>query len=297
MPTAPPADREARLERHLRTVGFLAGPAVALAVFLWNPGGHPAQARRLLAVVALTVVWWMTEALPLPATALVASALAVVLGIAPLRQVLAPYADPVIFLFLGSFLLGEAFRKHGLDVRVARALLSLRVFARSPRGILAGFGVTSGAVSSMLSNTATAALLAPVAVGALDAGSGGGKGPPRRFDSAVLLMVAYGASIGGLATIIGTPPNLVTAGFLERLAGVRVTFTGWLLFGIPVSVALLVVALLPMRLTLARRLGSGMIPAHTICNVALSWDLRRVTLFVAAKNLLDAVYLVDRSRA
>ena len=245
---------ESGFERRLRTIGLIAGPPLAFLVYLLNPGGHPPEARRLLAVITLTIAWWMTEALPLPATALVSSALAIALGVAPIRQVLAPYADPVIYLFLGSFLLGEAFRKHGLDVRVARALLSMRVFARSPQGLLAGFGVTSAAMSSVLSNTATAALLTPVAVGALEARGSKGKGPPRRFDSAVLLMVAYGASIGGLATIIGTPPNLLTAGFLERLAGVRVTFTGWLLFGIPLSLTVLLVAILLARVTLARRL-------------------------------------------
>ena len=255
MPKGDAGDRETRLERGLKTVGLFAGPALAVAVFLWNPGSHPPEARRLLAIVALTVVWWMTEALPLPATALVSTALAIAVGIAPARQVLAPYADPVIYLFLGSFLLGEAFRKHGLDVRVARSLLSLRVFARSPRGLLAGFGVTSAAISSVLSNTATAALLTPVALGALEARGSTGKGPPRRFDSAVLLTVAYGASIGGMATLIGTPPNLLTAGFIERLGGVRVTFTEWLAFGIPLSIAVLLVALLMMRLTLARSLG------------------------------------------
>ena len=261
----PPADREARLERGLKTVGLFAGPILGMLVYLWNPGGHPPEARRLLAVVALTVAWWMTEALPLPATALVGSALAIAAGIAPARQVLAPYADPVIFLFMGSFLLAEAFRKYGLDVRVARSLLSLRVFARSPRGLLAGFGVTSATVSSILSNTATAALLAPVAMGAVDARDGKHEGKPRRFDSAVLLMVAYGASIGGMATLIGTPPNLLAAGFLERLAGVRVGFTGWLLFGVPLSLALLVVALLVTRLVLGRGLGpapGGAAPAR-----------------------------------
>lgn len=254
MPAAA-SDLEARLERGLKTAGLFAGPALAVLVYLWNPGGHPPQARSLLAIVALTVAWWTTEALPLPATALVSSALAIAAGIAPARQVLAPYADPVIFLFLGSFLLAEAFRKHGLDVRVARSLLSLRVFARSPRGLLAGFGVTSAAVSSILSNTATAALLTPVAVGSLDAREGPSQGPPRHLDSAVLLMVAYGASIGGLATLVGTPPNLLAAGFLERLAGVRVTFTGWLLFGVPLCLMVLLVAVLVTRLTLGRRLG------------------------------------------
>ena len=266
--TAEASDSPSGLEQRLRTVGFLAGPPLALLVYLLNPGGHPPEARRLLAIVTLTIAWWMTEALPLPATAIVSSALAIAFGVAPARQVLAPYADPVIYLFLGSFLLGEAFRKHGLDVRVARTLLSKRVFARSPQGLLAGFGVTSATISSALSNTATAALLTPVALGALDARGGKTAGPPHRFDSAVLLMVAYGASIGGLATIIGTPPNLITAGFIERLGGVRVTFTGWLLFGVPLSLAIIVVALLVTRLTLMR--GLGRLPAGEPATVGVA---------------------------
>ncbi|MFN8094905.1 MAG: anion permease [Vicinamibacteria bacterium] len=120
---------EARVEQTLRTAGLVAGPLLALAVYAVNPGGHPPQARRLLAILALTVVWWMTEALPLAATALLTTALSIATAVAPARQVLAPYADPVIFLFMGSFLLGEAFHVYGLDERVARGLLGLRAFS------------------------------------------------------------------------------------------------------------------------------------------------------------------------
>ncbi len=246
------SDAEARVERILRTGGLVVGPLLAIAVYAVNPGGHPPEARRLLAILALTIVWWMTEALPLAATALLTTALTIATAVAPARQVLAPYADPVIFLFMGSFLLGEAFHVYGLDERVARFLLGLRVFARSPRGLLAGFGTASATISSMLSNTATAALLTPVATGTIRPLDGRGQSPPSRYESSVLLMVAYGASIGGLATIIGTPPNLLTAGMIERLAGVRVTFADWLVFGLPVAATLLAVALFLMRLTLAR---------------------------------------------
>jgi sodium-dependent dicarboxylate transporter 2/3/5 len=248
------ADLETRIERRLRAGGLVAGPALAVLVFALNPGGHPPEARRLLAIVTLVVVWWMSEAIPLPATALVGSALAIAAGIAPAREVLAPYANPVIFLFLGSFLLAEAFRKYGLDRRVARFLLGLRAFAGSPRGLLAGLGVVSAALSSALSNTATAALLTPIGLGALDAQGTKPGGRPKRFESGVLLMIAYGASIGGIATLIGTPPNLLAAGFLESLAGVHVTFTGWFLFAAPISITMLLVALIVIRLTLARRL-------------------------------------------
>lgn len=249
--TAKAQDVEQRLERGLKTAGLLLGPVVALLVFVANPGGHPPEARRLLAILALAIAWWMTEAIPLPATALLASALAIAAGVAPARQVLAPYADPVIFLFLGSFLLAEAVSRYGLDRRLAAALLGSRLFAPTAGGRLAAFGTASAAISTCLSNTATAALMTPIALGAM-----GRKDdvPPRRSDSAVLLMIAYGASIGGMATLIGTPPNLLVAGFLERLAGVRVTFTGWIAFALPIALVLLAVSLVLARFTLGRRL-------------------------------------------
>ena len=176
---------------------------------------------------------------------------------APARQVLAPYADPVIFLFLGSFLLAEAVSRYGLDVRLASWLLGLPVFARTAPGRMAAFGTASAAISTVLSNTATAALMTPIALGAL---GDKGEGRPRRADSGVLLMIAYGASIGGMATLIGTPPNLLVAGFLERLAGVRVTFTGWLAFALPIATALLLVSLVLTRLTLGRDVGNEVPP-------------------------------------
>jgi sodium-dependent dicarboxylate transporter 2/3/5 len=258
----PSSDLEFRLERALKTAGLLAGPALAVAVFLWNPGGHPPEARRLLAVLALAIAWWMTEAIPLPATALVASALAIATGVAPARQVLAPYADPVIFLFLGSFLLAEAVRRYGLDARLASLLLGLPVFGKSGFGRMAAFAASSAAVSTCLSNTATAALMTPIALGALGErkeDSGG----PSRLASAVLLMIAYGASIGGMATLIGTPPNLLVAGFLERLAGVHVTFTGWLAFASPIALVLLVLSLLITWAGLGRGLAG-----ETVAGVA-----------------------------
>ena len=145
-----------------------------------------------------------------------AAALAIVLGIAPARQVLAPFADPVIFLFLGSFLLAEAVSRYGLAVRLAGWLLGLPLFSRTAAGRMAAFGTASAAISTVLSNTATAALMTPIAIGALGERK---QERPTRAESGVLLMIAYGASVGGMATLIGTPPNLLVAGFLERLAG------------------------------------------------------------------------------
>ena len=252
-------DIEARLERGLKTGGLLAGPALCLVVYLFNPGDHPEEARRLLAILALTIVWWITEAIPLPATALVSSALVIATGVAPARQVLAPYADPVIFLFLGSFLLAEAVSRYGLDVRLASLLLGSRLFAKTGFGRMAAFGTAAAAISTCLSNTASAALMTPIALGALGDGRDAEE-RTSRLASGVLLMIAYGASVGGMATLIGTPPNLLVAGFLERLAGVRVTFTGWLVFGIPISLTLLLVSLALTRLTLGHALASEPVP-------------------------------------
>lgn len=243
---------EDRLETGMRTTGLIAGPVAAMLVYLWNPGGHPPEARRLSAVLALTICWWITEAIPLPATALMASALTIVLGIAPARAVLAPYADPIIFLFVGSFLLSEAFRRHGLDRRLAGAIMRHGGFGRSPAGLITGFGLASAAISTCLSNTATAALMTPIALGTTASSEGAPRdGRSAPWVSGVLLMVAYGASVGGMATVIGTPPNLLVAGHLERLAGVRVTFTGWLAFGLPIAAVLLAASVIWTRLSLS----------------------------------------------
>jgi sodium-dependent dicarboxylate transporter 2/3/5 len=251
-PAAAAALFEDAFERRLKTSGLIGGPLAALVAYLFNPGDHPPEARRLLAVLALTICYWVTEAIPLPATALLASALCIVLGVAPAKAVLAPYADPVIFLFVGSFLLAEAFKKYHLDRRVAARLLGSGRLARTPTGRLFGIGASSALISTCLSNTATAALMTPIAAGAVeasegDAPAGRAKGPSA-WASGMLLMVAYGASVGGMATIIGTPPNLLVAGYLERLAGTRVGFVDWLVFGVPVSAVLFFAALLWTRL-------------------------------------------------
>ena len=241
-----------RFERRMKTTGLVVGPLAALAVFALNPGNHPTEARRLLAVLALTIAFWVTEAIPLPATALLASALCIVLGVAPVKAVLAPYADPVIFVFVGSFLLAEAFTRYGLDQRVAGMFLGSGRLARRPIGRMLGVGGASALVSTCLSNTATAALMTPIAIGAVRSpGSAHGRRVPA-WVSGVVLMVAYGASVGGMATLIGTPPNLLVAGFVERLAGVHVGFVDWLLFGVPISLVLFVASVLFTHLVLGR---------------------------------------------
>jgi sodium-dependent dicarboxylate transporter 2/3/5 len=262
----PALEASGRFEVRFRTAGLLAGPILALAVYLLHPGGHPEPARRLLALLVLAVSFWVTEAIPLPATALLVSGLAIVTGVAPAREVFQPYADPVIFLFVGSFLLAEAFAKYGLDRRVARALLGAHAGAWRR---VTGIGGAAALVSCWLSNTATAAFMTPIAVGL--SGTGDGDGAARRpgaapdrpratpLSAALLLMVAYGASIGGMATLVGTPPNLLTAGMIERMTGVKIGFAAWLLCGVPISLALFAASLFWVRVTTR---GIGAAPAE-----------------------------------
>lgn len=221
-----------------RRVGIWLGP-FAFAALLLAPLPLEGGAHRLAAVMALVVVYWVTEALPLPVTALLGPALAVLLGVAPARRALEPFADPVIFLFLGSFLLAEALRVHGLDRRIAISILSLPGVAVSPARIRIAVALATAGISMWISNTATAAMMLPIALGLVRAlSAAGSKDPPR----ATLLLVGMAASLGGIATPVGTPPNLIAMGFLDQ-AGRGLGFLPFMAIGVPLSLALTGVAI------------------------------------------------------
>ena len=244
------SEAEALFERRRRRVGLVLGPAAFALLLAFPPGDLGPAAGRLLAVVAWVLVWWITEAVPLPVSAILGPALSVVLGVVPVREAFAPFGDPIIFLFLGSFLLAEAMSVHGLDRRIAWAILSIPGASASPRRVIATFVILSAALSMWLSNSATTAMLYPIALGTLGALEPGGL---RRspFATSILLACAYGSSIGGIGTPVGSPPNLVAIGQLSSLAGLQVGFVPWLLVALPVTAAMAVAAALLM----GRRLG------------------------------------------
>src|SRR5687768_13836036 len=152
---------EERFNRRRRAVGLFAAPAVLL-LLLAIPMGVPAPAQRLAAVLAMMVVLWVTEALPLAVTAMIGPVLAIVLRVAPARAAFAPFADPIIFLFIGSFMLAEAMFVHGLDRRIAFTALSSRFVGASPTRVLVMFGGVSAVLSMWISNTATTAMMFPI---------------------------------------------------------------------------------------------------------------------------------------
>ncbi|UUX51347.1 SLC13 family permease [Nisaea acidiphila] len=204
-----------------------------LLLLLPPPGGLPPAAWHTVAVAALMAVWWIGEAVPLPVTALLPILLFPLLGIADLKEAAAPFAHPVVYLFLGGFLLGAAITSSGLHARIATAILHRT--GTGSRRLVAGF-LLAGALPSMwISNTASAIMLLPVAQSVLD-------GAPVRLRKALLLSVAYGCSIGGLATLIGTPPNAMLAAFLDQSYGTPLGFAKWLAIGLPIMLAMLVLA-------------------------------------------------------
>ncbi len=236
--------------------GRVEGPAIALALLLLPPPeSMPPDAWRTVAVAAWTVVWWMTEAIPLPATALLPLVLLPLCGVAEIRATAAQYAHPLIFLFLGGFLLAAATRRVRLHRRVALAIV--RRVGTSPSRTILGFMLATAFLSMWISNTATAILMYAVGLSVIevaardgdrdgdgdgDADAGGAPAPVRRFGVALMLAIAYSASIGGVATLIGTPPNALLAGFLDSAYGLRIGFAEWMLFGVPLAATMLLLA-------------------------------------------------------
>lgn len=225
------SDAEARFEAARRRIGLWLGPLAAALLLAFPIPGISPEAQRLSAVLALAVIFWITEAIPMAATALLAPALCIPLGIADDKAILAPFASPSIFLFIGSFFLAEAMRRHGLDQRIALWLLTRRGVTRSPFTLFAALGSMTAILSMWMSNVATTAMMLPVATGVLNACPG--LRDNRRLQCDLVLLIAFAASVGGLGTPVGTPPNIIAMGFLKKLSGDSITFLDWMKIGVP----------------------------------------------------------------
>ena len=216
----------------------LGGFLFLLMTMLPAPAGLPPAAWHTAAVGVLMAVWWVTEAIPIPATALLPLALFPLLGVADIRDAAAPFANPIIYLFLGGFLIARAMEATGLPRRIA--LGSIRVLGARPRSIVAGVMASCAFLSMWVSNTATALMMLPIGLSLIalvpeaEASDDDATGERRRFATALMLGIAYACSIGGMGTLIGTPPNAFLAGFMLESYGVTIGFAEWMLFGVPV---------------------------------------------------------------
>ena len=235
---------ELKFEHYRRRVGLVLAPAVFITLLLVPTPTLSGPAHRLAAILAAVVVLWISEVLPMPVTALLGAVAAVVMNVAPAKEVLAPFADPLIFLFIGAFILARAVFLQRLDRRFAYAVLSLPWVGTSPSRILFAFGAVTATISAWISNTATTAMMFGIGMSILAFFFEKKEGAPAidpRYATGLMLMTSFAASIGGLATPIGTPPNVIGLGFIRTLVGVDITFFRWMTIGVPVVAILFVV--------------------------------------------------------
>ncbi len=227
----------------MRAAGLIGGPLLAIVIlFSPEPEGMPDEAWRMVAVTVWMVVWWLSEAVPIPATALLPLPLMPLLGISGITGTAARYAHPLIFLFLGGFLLAAAMQRAGLHRRIALHIVT--AVGTSPGRIILGFMIATAFLSMWMSNTATTIMMYAVGLSviAFVAEETSSEVMVRNFGVALMLGIAYSASIGGVGTLIGTPPNALLASFLQSNYDVGITFFNWMLLGVPVVVIMLPVA-------------------------------------------------------
>lgn len=228
-PDAPHAFGAARL------VAIATGPAIGLSLVALQPGGLSGPSAAVLGVAVWMAIWWITECLPLAVTALLPIALFPPMGVATTREAAASFANEVVFLYLGGFLLAAALEHWHAHHRIALSVIG--AVGTSSRRLVLGVMLATAFVSMWISNTATAAMMYPIAM-AIGALFGTGEAA-RSQRVALLLGVAFAASIGGMATLIGTPPNLILAGAARELIGVNLDFFTFLKFGLPVAAIML----------------------------------------------------------
>lgn len=242
-------EAEIAFDRRRRTFGMFFGPIAAVAVMLTPIDGLTLEAHKLLAIMTLVALWWITEPVPIPVTSLIGPTLAVVTGVVPASQAYAAFANPMIFLFMGGFILAKAMMMHGLDKRFAFSLLSMSWVGSNPKRIMLAVGLASALCSGWVSNTATAAMMFPISLGLLEAiremfAANGKEIDLKQYPYAtgLMLMAAYSASIGGVLTPIGTPPNIIMLGFLDQMADIHIDFFSWMIWGFIAMVLYFIIA-------------------------------------------------------
>jgi solute carrier family 13 (sodium-dependent dicarboxylate transporter), member 2/3/5 len=246
---------EERFERQRRTIGLFLGPIV-LAAMLLIPFDLDGNQHRLAAILAFVVVWWVTEAIPIPMTALLGVVLCALLEATPpppegdssVDVVFGLFTDDTVMLFIGSFIIAQAMVVHGLHRRLAYRVLSLSWVGGNTYRIILAFGLIGAITSPVMSNTAGAAMMLPIGLGVMGVVGGmvanQARGEQRverlRFGAALMLVITYGITVGGLLLPIGSPPNLIGRELLETETGEPITFFEWFLMALPIVLVMFV---------------------------------------------------------
>lgn len=221
-------------------IGLLLGPLLFVFVLLLpQPADMPAHSLQVAAVALLMATYWITEAIPIPATALMPIVLFPLLGVMQTSQVTLAYGNHLIFLFMGGFLIAVTIEKWQLHRRIA--LRTILLVGVSSNQIILGFMLATAFLSAWISNTATAMMMVTIGLAVVKQAQQDNSGEINHsnFATALMLSIAYAASIGGVATLIGTPPNAILAGVIESNFGYSIGFAQWMAFGVPISLSML----------------------------------------------------------
>lgn len=225
-------------KNQLKLISLLSGVLVALFLYYGNPFHVAEPAARVLAVAGLMITWWVTEALPMPVVALLPLVLFPLLKINTIKATAASYGNEVIFLFMGGFMLGLAIEKWNLHRRIA--LNIVRGTGTSGNRIILGFILATGFLSMWLSNTATTMMMFPIALSVIKVmGDKQEGGNYAHFNLGMMLAIAWASNFGGIATIIGTPPNVQFVGYFERKYNINIDFVDWMLLCTPLAIILM----------------------------------------------------------
>ncbi len=285
------------MRKYLLSFSLFAGPTCAILLFVGLPSSYSGggdgvilideRIRVVLAVTVWMAIWWITEAAPMSVTALLPVTVFPIFGVVPLNIAAEPYAHPLIFLFFAGFLVSIALQKWSLHRRFAISLL--RRVGDDPTRIVGGFMLATACLSMWLSNTAATIMMLPIALSII-----GRHQKDRGFEKCLLLSLAYSASIGGMATIVGTPPNLYVASYFNDVLGVQIGFVDWMMIGVPCVSILLPLAwwyLTRIHFSLPARINSD---AGALSGDGLVWSELtrggRATLLVF--GLLVGVWIV-----
>lgn len=241
----------------LKLLSVAGGIALFLFFYFLNPLSLTPEASKVMAVAVTMLTWWLSEALPMPLVALLPLVAFPVLNVMKMDQAASSYGNSVVFLFLGGFMLGLAIEKWNLHRRIALSIV--KVTGTSANHIILGFCISTGFLSMWLSNTATTMMMFPIAASVVTLMEHqrlpGGK--PQNFATAIMLSIAYASNIGGVATLIGTPPNVVFRGLIEEKYGYEVGFLDWMLICTPLAIILIGLTYLALILFFPNRMGKS----------------------------------------
>lgn len=230
-----------------KRIGLFLGPILFFVLLLIpHPNGVSPEGWKVIALAVFMLAWWVSEAVPIAVTSLLPMLLLPMMGVTTLNKAAAPYSNPVVYLFMGGFIIALAMERWNLHRRIA--LNIVRLTGTNADGILFGFILATALISMWISNTATAIMMLPIALSVIDLlrrriSTAMEKGMDR-FALTMMLGIAYASSIGGMATIIGTPPNVVFAGYMRETFDIEVSFAEWFVVGFPFSIILLLLTYL-----------------------------------------------------